>query len=78
MKNKVGIIGWVNLGETLGRLLIKAGYQLAISNSTWQETLEFVESIEGSNSSIVTSEDALRFGEVCCNTMEKETWNTSI
>lgn len=67
------------MGETLGRLLVKAGYQLAISNSTWQEPLEeFVESIEGSNSSIVTSEDAVRFGEVCCNTMEKETWNTSI
>jgi predicted dinucleotide-binding enzyme len=61
------------LGETLGRLLVKAGYQLAISNSTWQETLEFVESIEGSDSSIVTSEDAIRFGEVCCNTMEQQT-----
>jgi hypothetical protein len=62
------------LGETLGRLLIKAGYQLAISNSTWQETLEeFVESIKGSNSVIVTSDDAVRFGEVCCKTMEKET-----
>jgi predicted dinucleotide-binding enzyme len=61
------------LGETLGRLLVKAGYQLAISNSTWQETLEFVESIEGSDSSIVTSEDAVRFGEVCCNTMEQQT-----
>ena len=62
------------MGKTLGRLLVKAEYQLAISNSTWQETLEeFVESIEGSNSGIVTSEDAVRFGEVCCNIMEKET-----
>lgn len=62
------------MGETLDRLLVKAGYQLAISNSTWQEPLEeFVESIEGSNSSIVISEDAVRFGEVCCNTMEQQT-----
>lgn len=59
----IGIIGAGNIGETAAKLFIKAGHEVAISNSRGPETLTEVIRELG-EARAVTTEDAAAFGEV--------------
>ncbi len=61
---KIGIIGAGNIGANAAKLFVKAGHEVAISNSRGPETLsELVEKI-GGEARAVTIEEAADFGEV--------------
>src|SRR3712207_162753 len=61
---KIGIIGAGNIGANAARLFVKAGHEVAISNSRGPETLsELVEEF-GGGARAVTIEEAADFGEV--------------
>jgi predicted dinucleotide-binding enzyme len=61
---KIGIIGSGNIGATLARLFIRAGHEVALSNSRSGEGLESLVAELGSNALATTIEEAARFGEV--------------
>jgi len=61
---KIGIIGSGNIGGTTAKLLIKAGHEVAISNSRGPESLKSFVSSVGPNIMANTVEDAIKFGEV--------------
>jgi len=61
---KIGIIGSGNIGGTAAKLFVKAGHEVAISNSRGPESLKSFVSSVGPNIMANTVEDAIKFGEV--------------
>jgi predicted dinucleotide-binding enzyme len=61
---KIGIIGAGDIGSNVARLFIKAGHEVAISNSRGPETLSELVSELGKNAHAMTVKDAVQFGEV--------------
>ncbi len=61
---KIGIIGAGNIGGTAARLFLKAGHEVAISNSRGPASLAPIVADLGGGARAVTVEDAARFGEV--------------
>ncbi len=61
---KIGIIGAGNIGSSLARLLTKAGYSVAISNSRGPETLGSLVTDIGGDIHAMTAEDAARYGDI--------------
>jgi predicted dinucleotide-binding enzyme len=61
---KIGIIGSGNIGGTAAKLFVKAGHEVAISNSRGPESLKSFVSSVGPNIVANTVEDAIKFGEV--------------
>jgi len=61
---RIGIIGAGNIGATVARLWLKAGHEVAISNSRGPDTLQTLVAELGNSAQALTLEDAARFGEV--------------
>jgi 8-hydroxy-5-deazaflavin:NADPH oxidoreductase len=61
---KIGIIGSGNIGATAARLFIRAGHEVALSNSRGGQGLEDLVGELGSKAHATTIEDAARFGDV--------------
>ncbi|HEX6625826.1 MAG TPA: NAD(P)-binding domain-containing protein [Pyrinomonadaceae bacterium] len=61
---KIGIIGSGNIGANAARLFVRAGHQVALSNSRGGEGLEELVAELGPRARATTIEDAARFGEV--------------
>lgn len=61
---KIGIIGSGNIGATSARLFIRAGHEVALSNSRGGEGLETLVAELGGQAQATTIEEAARFGEV--------------
>ena len=61
---RLGIIGAGHIGGTLARRFVRAGHQVAISNSRGPETLQAVIEELGGRAWAMTAADAARFGEV--------------
>jgi predicted dinucleotide-binding enzyme len=59
---KIGVIGAGNIGANAARLFVKAGHEVAISNSRGAETLTDLASETGARA--MSMEDAARFGEI--------------
>ena len=61
---KIGIIGAGHIGANAARLFVKAGHQVAVSNSRGPATLdELIEEL-GDNATAVTVEEAIDFGDL--------------
>lgn len=61
---KIGFIGAGNIGSNAARLFVKAGHEVALSNSRGPETLTGLVKELGENAKAVTTEEAVRFGDV--------------
>ena len=61
---KIGIIGSGNIGATAARLFLRAGHEVALSNSRGGQGLEDLVGELGDKAHATTIEDAARFGEV--------------
>ena len=61
---KIGIIGAGNIGHTLATLFVKAGHQVALSNSRGPESLKDTVDELGPNAHADTVDNAAAFGEV--------------
>ncbi|QRK07356.1 NADPH-dependent F420 reductase [Archangium violaceum] len=61
---KIGIIGSGMIGETSARLFVKAGHEVAISNSRGPESLKDLVRELGPKARAMSVEDAAAFGEV--------------
>ena len=61
---KIGIIGSGKIGATSARLFVRAGHEVALSNSRGGEGLEALVAELGPKAQATTIEDAARFGEV--------------
>jgi 8-hydroxy-5-deazaflavin:NADPH oxidoreductase len=61
---RIGIIGAGKIGGTLAQLFVRAGHDVAISNSRGPETLESMAAELGPKARAVTAADAAKFGEV--------------
>lgn len=61
---KIGIIGSGNIGATAARLFVKAGHEVALSNSRGGEGLKDLVAELGAKAQATTIEEAARFGEV--------------
>lgn len=61
---KIGIIGAGKIGSTVARLLIKAGHQVAISNSRGPDSLKDEAKKLGNNAVALTVNDAAAFGDI--------------
>ena len=61
---KIGIIGAGMIGATTARLFVKAGHEVAISNSRGPESLRELEKELGPGARAMTVADAARWGEV--------------
>jgi hypothetical protein len=61
---KIGIIGSGMIGATAARLFVKAGHEVAISNSRGPESLKELVQELGSRCRATSVEDAATFGEV--------------
>lgn len=61
---KIGIIGAGHIGANAARLFIKAGHEVAISNSRGPETLGELTAELGENARAVTVEEAAALGDV--------------
>ena len=61
---KIGIIGSGHIGATAARLFVRAGHEVALSNSRGGKGLEPLIAELGENAKATTIEDAVRFGEV--------------
>jgi predicted dinucleotide-binding enzyme len=61
---KVGIIGAGRIGSALARLLVKAGYLVAVSNSRGPESLQDLVKELGERATPMSAEDAARYGDV--------------
>jgi predicted dinucleotide-binding enzyme len=60
----IGILGSGRIGATAARLFVKAGHQVAISNSRGPASLSSLINELGSNARAVTDEDAVRYSEL--------------
>lgn len=61
---KIGIIGSGNIGATSARLFVRAGHEVALSNSREGEGLEDLVAELGTEAKATTIEEAANFGEV--------------
>ena len=61
---KIGIIGSGNIGANAARLFVRAGHEVALSNSRGGQGLEALVAEFGGKAHATTIEDAARFGEV--------------
>ena len=61
---KIGIIGSGNIGATGARLFVRAGHEVALSNSRGGQGLEDLVGELGDKAHATTIDDAARFGEV--------------
>jgi predicted dinucleotide-binding enzyme len=61
---KIGIIGAGNIGSTAARLFVRAGHEVAVSNSRGGEGLESLVTELGAEARATSIEDAAHFGEV--------------
>ena len=61
---KIGIIGAGNIGANFAKLVTKAGYEVAISNSRGAETLRDLAAEIGGNAKAVEIAEAIEFGEI--------------
>lgn len=61
---KIGIVGAGNIGSTAARLFVRAGHEVAISNSRGGEGLEPLVEELGPKAKATTIADAANFGEV--------------
>jgi 8-hydroxy-5-deazaflavin:NADPH oxidoreductase len=61
---KIGIIGSGNIGATSARLFVRAGHEVALSNSRGGGGLEALVAELGPKAQATTVEEAARFGEV--------------
>lgn len=61
---QIGIIGAGHIGGTLARLLIKAGHEVAISNSRGPTSLDELVGELGQHARATTPAEAARFGEI--------------
>ena len=61
---RIGVIGAGNIGATAARLFVRAGHEVAISNSKGGKGLEALVSELGGNARATSIEDAAKFGEV--------------
>jgi len=61
---KIGIIGSGNIGANAARLFVRAGHEVALSNSRGGEGLESLVAELGTGARATTIEEAARFGEV--------------
>jgi predicted dinucleotide-binding enzyme len=61
---KIGIIGSGNIGATSARLFVRAGHEVALSNSRGGEGLEALVAELGPKAKATTIEDAANFGDV--------------
>ena len=61
---KIGIVGAGNIGGTAARLFVKAGHEVALSNSRGGEGLESVLAGLGAKAKATTIEEAAEFGDV--------------
>jgi 8-hydroxy-5-deazaflavin:NADPH oxidoreductase len=63
-KMKIGIIGSGNIGANAARLFVRAGHEVALSNSRGGEGLEALVAELSPKARATTIEEAARFGEV--------------
>jgi predicted dinucleotide-binding enzyme len=61
---KIGIIGSGHIGGTAARLFVKAGHEVAVSNSRGPESLRGLVQELGPKARAMTAEEAARFGEI--------------
>lgn len=61
---KIGLVGAGNIGGTLATLLLRAGHEVAVSNSRGPETLAGAVAELGPSARAVTAAEAAAFGEV--------------
>jgi 8-hydroxy-5-deazaflavin:NADPH oxidoreductase len=61
---KIGIIGAGKVGGTLARHFVRAGHEVAVSNSRGPETLKDLVAKIGEGARALTAEEAARFGEI--------------
>jgi predicted dinucleotide-binding enzyme len=61
---KIGIIGSGNIGATAARLFVRAGHEVALSNSRGGQGLEALVAELGENAKATTIEEAADFGSV--------------
>ncbi len=61
---KIGIVGAGNIGATAARLFVKAGHEVAVSNSRGAETLRDLIAELGAQARAMTIAEAVAFGEV--------------
>ncbi|MBV9211658.1 MAG: NAD(P)-binding domain-containing protein [Acidobacteria bacterium] len=61
---KIGIIGSGNIGANAARLFVRAGHEVALSNSRGGEGLEELAAELGQKAQVATIEEAAKFGEV--------------
>jgi predicted dinucleotide-binding enzyme len=61
---KIGIIGSGNIGATAAQLFVKAGHEVALSNSRGPETLRTLVEGLGEHARALSVEEAARFGDV--------------
>jgi len=61
---KIGIVGSGNIGANAARLFVRAGHEVALSNSRGGQGLEALVEELGDRSHATTIEDAAKFGEV--------------
>ncbi len=61
---KIGIIGAGNIGANAARLFVKAGHEVAISNSRGPQTLDDLAAELGDNATASTVANAIDFGDV--------------
>jgi predicted dinucleotide-binding enzyme len=64
MKMKIGIIGTGNIGANAARLFVRAGHEVALSNSRGGQGLAALVAELGGKAKAATIEEAARFGEV--------------
>jgi len=60
----IGIIGSGNIGSTAARLFVKAGHDVAVSNSRGADTLQNLVAELGTRARALTVEENARFGDV--------------
>ena len=61
---RIGIVGAGMIGGTAARLFVRAGHEVAVSNSRGPETLRGLVDELGPGAHAMTVEDAARFGDV--------------
>ena len=61
---KIGIVGSGNIGANAARLFVRAGHEVALSNSRGGQGLEDLVKELGDNAQAKTIEEAARFGDV--------------
>jgi predicted dinucleotide-binding enzyme len=61
---KIGIIGSGSIGATAARLIVKAGHEVALSNSRGPETLQDLVAELGGRARALTVREAATFGDV--------------